>query len=42
MDGLDLYEVLNRQLPLDQVIERKARRAVETGLPFTRVRDLFA
>jgi hypothetical protein len=25
-----------------EVIERKARRAVETGLPFTRVRDLFA
>lgn len=42
MDGLDLYEMLERELPLDQVLERKARRAAETGQPFERVRDLFA
>lgn len=42
MDGLDLFETLNRELPLDQVLARKARRAAETGLPFERVRDLFA
>jgi hypothetical protein len=42
MDGLDLFETLNRELPLDQVLARKARRAAETGQPFERVRDLFA
>lgn len=41
MDGLDLYDVLNRAIPLDQVLDRKVRRAAETGLPFVRVRDLF-
>lgn len=42
IDGLDLFEALDRELPLDQVLERKVRRAAETGLPFARVRDLFA
>lgn len=41
MDGLDLYEMLDRELPLTQVLERKIRRAAETGSPFIRVRDLF-
>jgi hypothetical protein len=41
MDGLDLYELLDRTLPLDAVLERKVRRAAETGLPFVRIRDLF-
>ena len=41
MDGLDLYETLNRELPLNHFLERKVRRAAETGLPFARVRDLF-
>jgi hypothetical protein len=41
MDGLDLYEMLDRQIPLNQVLERKVRRAAETGMPFLRVRDLF-
>lgn len=41
MDGLDLFETLSRELPLDHVLARKARRAAETGLPFERVRDLF-
>ncbi|WP_322059371.1 restriction endonuclease [Paraburkholderia sp. J63] len=42
MDGLDLFETLDRQLPLNHVLERKVRRAAETGLPFERVRDLFS
>lgn len=42
MDGLDLYETLDRELPLNHVLERKVRRAAETGLPFELVRDLFA
>lgn len=41
MDGLDIYEALNRQLPLNHVIEQKARRAAETGNPFVRVTELF-
>ena len=41
MDGLDLFETLNRELPLNYVLESKVRRAAETGLPFARVRDLF-
>lgn len=41
MDGYDLYETLNRELPLNYVLERKVRRAAETGSPFIRVRDLF-
>ncbi len=41
MDGLDLYEMLQRGLPLDHVLDRKVRRAAETGMAFARVRDLF-
>lgn len=42
MDGLDLFDSLDREIPLDVVLERKVRRAAETGSPFERVRDLFA
>ncbi|RWK77621.1 MAG: restriction endonuclease, partial [Mesorhizobium sp.] len=41
MDGLDLYEMLDREIPLTEVLERKVRRAAETGAAFVRVRDLF-
>jgi len=41
MDGFDLYETLDRQIPLNHVLERKVRRAGETGDVFARVRDLF-
>lgn len=41
MDGFDLHQTLSRQLPLDRIIARKARRAVETGHVFVPVRDLF-
>jgi hypothetical protein len=41
MDGLDLYELLQRSLPLDHVLDRKIRRAAETGMAFVRVRELF-
>lgn len=41
MDGLDLYEMLGREFALNQVLERKVRRAAETGSPFVCVRDLF-
>ena len=41
MDGYDLYETLDREIPLNHVLERKVRRAAETGSPFIRVRDLF-
>ncbi len=42
MDGLDLYEALDREIPLNRVLEAKVRRAAETGSPFVRVRDLFS
>jgi hypothetical protein len=41
MDGYDLSEALTRELPLDHVLERKVRRAGETGEAFVRVVDLF-
>jgi hypothetical protein len=41
MDGLDLFETLNREIPLTEVLERKVRRAAETGLPMIRVRELL-
>jgi restriction endonuclease len=41
MDGLDLHDVLTRELLLGQVLEVKVRRAAESGLAFARVRDLF-
>eukprot|EP01034_Spumella_vulgaris_P014336 gene14336-18299_t len=42
MDGLALYEMLERDLPLTHVLELKIRRAAETGSAFVRVRDLFS
>ncbi len=39
MDGLDLYDSLDRGMPLDQVLARKVRIAGETGRCFVRVRD---
>ena len=41
MDGFDLFETLDRELPLNLALDRKVRRAAETGLPFERIRDLF-
>ena len=41
MDGLDLYEMLDREISLNLVLELKVRRAAETGMPFLRVRELF-
>ena len=41
MDGLDIADALQRKLPLNNVLERKVRRAAEMGTSFVRVRDLF-
>jgi hypothetical protein len=41
MDGHDLYDALERELPLNHVLDQKVRRAAETGVAFLRVRDLF-
>ena len=41
MDGLDLSEMLERQLRFSDVLMRKVRRAAETGSPFVRVRELY-
>lgn len=41
MDGLDLAQVLSGGLNFIDVIQRKKRRAAETGSAFVPVRDLF-
>lgn len=41
LSGLDLYDMLDREISLNHVLERKVRRAAETGFPFIQVRDLF-
>lgn len=41
MSGLDLYDMLDREIPLTQVLEQKVRYAAETGSPFIQVRDFF-
>lgn len=41
MDGLDLFDALDRQISISDVIARKVRRAAETGNCFLRVRELF-
>ena len=41
MEGLDLAQILSGRLDLVEVIERKKRRAAETGSAFVPVRDLF-
>ncbi|MGM4991289.1 restriction endonuclease [Tardiphaga sp. 841_E9_N1_2] len=41
MDGHDIYEALDREIPLSHVLGEKVRRAAETGAVFSRVRDLF-
>lgn len=40
MDGLDLYEILDQNFALSDVLRRKVRRAAETGQPFVRLREL--
>lgn len=42
MDGLDLYDTLDSEIPLNLVLEGKVRRAAETGAPFVQVRELFS
>ena len=39
MDGFDIYDALNREIPLTHVLSEKVRRAAETGSAFVRVRD---
>jgi len=39
-DGLDLYEILSRQVSLITVLEAKERRAAETNRAFVALRDL--
>lgn len=41
MDGRDIYDAFDRQIPLKVVLERKVRRAAETGHPFVAVKELF-
>jgi hypothetical protein len=41
MDGLDLSEMLMRNIGFKSVLSKKVRRAAETGNPFVRLRDLI-
>ena len=42
MDGLDFHYIFEGTLDLNEILERKARRAVETNEAFVSVRELFA
>lgn len=41
MDGLDLWMMLDRRIPLPEVLDRKLRHAAERGDVYCSVRDLF-
>lgn len=41
MDGRDIYDALEREIPLKSVLERKIRRAAETGNIHVPVQELF-
>jgi hypothetical protein len=41
MDGYDIFMLLQHGLWLEDVLDRKKRRAVETGEAFVHVRDLY-
>lgn len=41
VNGFDLYEALNREIPLQHLLERKVRGAAESGDPFIDIRSLF-
>jgi len=41
MDGLDLWTLLDRRIPLTEVLERKVRHAAERGDIFCSVHNLF-
>ena len=40
-EGRDLYEALDRQIPIKALLERKVRHAAETGRPFVPISLLF-
>ncbi|WP_457091115.1 restriction endonuclease [Microvirga sp. P5_D2] len=42
MDGRDIHETLEREIPLKSVLERKIRRAAETGRIHVPVQELFS
>jgi hypothetical protein len=41
LDGRDIYEALERRIPIGDVIKRKVRLAAETGQVFVSVREIF-
>lgn len=41
MDGLDLVEVLDREIDLSELIKKKVRRAAETNDSFASLRELY-
>lgn len=41
LEGRDIYEALDRNIPIDAMLDRKVRWAAETGQPFIPVRELY-
>jgi len=41
MDGLDLYEMLDRHLSFSDAMARNVRRAAEKGHPFVPLREIY-
>lgn len=41
MDGLDLYTILEKEIPLTEALQRKVRGAAESGRPFMPISEIF-
>jgi hypothetical protein len=41
VDGFDIFDALNREIPLSHLLEHKVRGAAETGRPHIGIRELF-
>lgn len=41
MDGFDLFDALDRHIPINLMLEKKVRRMAENGQTFVSVRELF-
>jgi hypothetical protein len=41
LDGLELWQIINKRLNLAEVLSLKTRRAAETGHAYVPVRELY-
>lgn len=42
VEGRDIYDALEKQIPLADLLRAKVRRAAETGHPFVPIAQLFS